>query len=171
MRLSLSYHLFDVAAFRPACSFGRQLQHPVDALRFLTSRLAYFRRTFEQLGSPAGFRGLSALAFREFSQAPGIYRSPRSRSSNTSKSSLSSSRVLLSLNNSNGGARPKTSPRAYKRSPALTNSTWYKGMLHSQMAGTADNNGAFDFVISRMMSRCTKLGDWRAVARRGSLFF
>src|SRR6516225_9609881 len=36
----------------------------------------------------------------------------------------------------------------YKRSPALTNSTWYKGMLHSQMAGTADNNGAFDFVIS-----------------------
>ena len=40
--------------------------------------------------------------------------------------------------------------RAYKRSPALTNSTWYKGMLHSQMAGTADNNGAFDFVISKM---------------------
>src|SRR5215469_6258457 len=37
--------------------------------------------------------------------------------------------------------------KAYKRSPALTNSTWYKGMLHSQMAGTADNNGAFDFVI------------------------
>ena len=34
------------------------------------------------------------------------------------------------------------SPRAYKRSPALTNSTWYKGMLHSQMAGTADNKGA-----------------------------
>ena len=43
-----------------------------------------------------------------------------------------------------------SSPRAYKRSPALTNSTWYKGMLHSQMAGTADNNGAFDFVISKM---------------------
>ena len=40
--------------------------------------------------------------------------------------------------------------KAYKRSPALTNSTWYKGMLHSQMAGTADNNGAFDFVISRI---------------------
>jgi len=43
-----------------------------------------------------------------------------------------------------------SSPRAYKRSPALTNSTWYKSMLHSQMAGTADNNGAFDFVISKM---------------------
>jgi mannose-6-phosphate isomerase-like protein (cupin superfamily) len=41
-------------------------------------------------------------------------------------------------------------PRAYKRWPALTNSTWYKGMLHSLMAGTADNNGAFDFAISRM---------------------
>lgn len=43
-----------------------------------------------------------------------------------------------------------STPRAYKRWPALTNSTWYKGMLHSQMAETADNNGAFDFVISRM---------------------
>ena len=40
--------------------------------------------------------------------------------------------------------------RPYKRSPALTNSTWYKGMLHSQMAGTGDNNGAFDFVISKI---------------------
>ena len=40
--------------------------------------------------------------------------------------------------------------RAYKRSPALTNSTWYKGMLVSQMAGTADNNGAFDLVLSKM---------------------
>jgi mannose-6-phosphate isomerase-like protein (cupin superfamily) len=43
-----------------------------------------------------------------------------------------------------------STPRAYKRWPALTNSTWYKGVLHSQMAETADNNGAFDFVISRM---------------------
>jgi mannose-6-phosphate isomerase-like protein (cupin superfamily) len=70
--------------------------------------------------------------------------------------------------------------RAYKRSPALTNSTWYKGNLirsHfkillqgesprkirgrttimaflrqflSQMAGTADNNGAFDLTISKV---------------------
>ena len=40
--------------------------------------------------------------------------------------------------------------RAYKRSPALSNSTWYKGILASQMAGPADNNGAFDFVISKI---------------------
>jgi quercetin dioxygenase-like cupin family protein len=40
--------------------------------------------------------------------------------------------------------------RAYKRSPALTNSTWYKGILVSQMAGTADTNRAFDLVISKM---------------------
>jgi mannose-6-phosphate isomerase-like protein (cupin superfamily) len=40
--------------------------------------------------------------------------------------------------------------RAYKRSPALSNSTWYKGILTSQMAGTADNNGAFDFNIIKM---------------------
>jgi mannose-6-phosphate isomerase-like protein (cupin superfamily) len=39
--------------------------------------------------------------------------------------------------------------RAYKRSPALTNSTWYKGMLVSQMAGAADNNGTFDLAISK----------------------
>jgi quercetin dioxygenase-like cupin family protein len=41
-------------------------------------------------------------------------------------------------------------PRAYKRSPALTNSTWYKGILVSQMAGAADNNGAFDLAVSKM---------------------
>ena len=40
--------------------------------------------------------------------------------------------------------------RAYKRSPALANSTWYKGILASQMAGPADNNGAFDFVIAKV---------------------
>src|SRR5262249_41886131 len=40
--------------------------------------------------------------------------------------------------------------RAYKRSPAVTNSTWYKGILVSQMAATADNNGAFDLVLSKM---------------------
>src|SRR5262249_2854923 len=41
-------------------------------------------------------------------------------------------------------------PRAYKRSPALANSTWYKGILVSQMAGTADNNGVFDLAISKI---------------------
>lgn len=40
--------------------------------------------------------------------------------------------------------------RAYKRAPALSNSTWYKGMLVSQMAGTADNNGAFDLSIAKL---------------------
>jgi len=32
----------------------------------------------------------------------------------------------------------------------VEHSTWYKGLLVSQMAGTADNNGAFDLVISKM---------------------
>ena len=45
---------------------------------------------------------------------------------------------------------PMSTLRAYKRSSALTNSTWYKGMLVSQMAETADNNGAFDFAVSKM---------------------
>ena len=45
------------------------------------------------------------------------------------------------------GASPR---RAYKRSPALANSTWYKGILVSQMAGTADNDGVFDLVISQV---------------------
>ena len=40
--------------------------------------------------------------------------------------------------------------RAYKRSPALANSTWYKGILASQLAGTADNSGAFDLVVSKI---------------------
>ena len=43
-----------------------------------------------------------------------------------------------------------SSPRAYKRSPALTNSTWYKGILVSQLAGTTDNDGAFDFIVTKM---------------------
>ncbi len=40
--------------------------------------------------------------------------------------------------------------QAYKRSPALDNSTWYKGLLISQLAGGSDNNGAFDLVESKM---------------------
>jgi quercetin dioxygenase-like cupin family protein len=39
--------------------------------------------------------------------------------------------------------------KAYKRSPALANSSWYKGILISQMAGPADNNGAFDVIIAK----------------------
>jgi mannose-6-phosphate isomerase-like protein (cupin superfamily) len=40
--------------------------------------------------------------------------------------------------------------RAYKRSPALSNSTWYKGVLVSEMAGSADNDGAFNLAINKM---------------------
>ena len=40
--------------------------------------------------------------------------------------------------------------KAYKRSPGLSNSTWYKGILVSQLAGTADNKGAFDLAITKM---------------------
>jgi hypothetical protein len=36
-------------------------------------------------------------------------------------------------------------PTAYKRSPSLDNSTWYRGILVSQLAGGADTDGAFDF--------------------------
>jgi hypothetical protein len=60
-----------------------------------------------------------------------------------------------------------SSPRAYKRSPALTNSTWYKGMLHSQMAGTADNNGAFDFVISKIRRGTEATRNATSARRRG----
>ena len=45
---------------------------------------------------------------------------------------------------------PSNKTRAYKRSPELSNSRWYKGTLHSQLAGTEDNNGAFDFVILKL---------------------
>ena len=41
-------------------------------------------------------------------------------------------------------------PKAYKRSPELSNSRWYKGFLFSQMAGTGDNNGAFDVDIAKI---------------------
>ena len=76
MRLSLSYHLFEVAASRPACSFDRPLQHPVDAVRFFDELPSVLiRRSFEQLGSPAGLRRLLALAFGEILSSPGIYRS------------------------------------------------------------------------------------------------
>jgi quercetin dioxygenase-like cupin family protein len=39
---------------------------------------------------------------------------------------------------------------AYKRSPALENSTWYKGILVSQLAGGTDTGGAFDLIESKM---------------------
>ena len=46
--------------------------------------------------------------------------------------------------------QPLSTLKAYKRSPELSNSRWYKGMLHSQMAGTEDNDGAFDFVVAKL---------------------
>ncbi len=43
-----------------------------------------------------------------------------------------------------------STPKAYKRSPALANSTWYKGILTSKMAGASDNNGEFDVSVIKM---------------------
>jgi quercetin dioxygenase-like cupin family protein len=43
-----------------------------------------------------------------------------------------------------------TTMQAYKRSPALDNSSWYKGILVSELAGGADTDGAFDLVESKM---------------------
>jgi mannose-6-phosphate isomerase-like protein (cupin superfamily) len=78
---------------------------------------------------------------------------------------LSSERRIADERNKDGyhtssDTRPKTEDtmevqqvstlRAYKRSPALSNSTWYKGILVSQMAGTVDNNGAFDVSIGKL---------------------
>ena len=40
--------------------------------------------------------------------------------------------------------------QAYKRSASLENSTWYKGLLISQLAGGSDTDGAFDLVESKM---------------------
>jgi quercetin dioxygenase-like cupin family protein len=48
------------------------------------------------------------------------------------------------------GPQAMTAIRAYKRSPDLSNSTWYKGILNSQIAGLEDNNGAFDLLIVKM---------------------
>jgi quercetin dioxygenase-like cupin family protein len=41
-------------------------------------------------------------------------------------------------------------PKAFKRSPSLERSTWYKGILITQLAGEADTGGAFDLVVSKM---------------------
>jgi quercetin dioxygenase-like cupin family protein len=43
-----------------------------------------------------------------------------------------------------------TMMKAYKRSPALENSTWYKGILASQLAASSDTDGAFDLIESTM---------------------
>jgi quercetin dioxygenase-like cupin family protein len=45
---------------------------------------------------------------------------------------------------------PLTAPKAYKRSTSLENSTWYKGILITQLAGAADTGGAFDLIVSKI---------------------
>jgi quercetin dioxygenase-like cupin family protein len=45
---------------------------------------------------------------------------------------------------------PLKTIQAYKRFPALENSTWYKGILVSQLPGGSDTGGAFDLVESKM---------------------
>jgi mannose-6-phosphate isomerase-like protein (cupin superfamily) len=41
-------------------------------------------------------------------------------------------------------------PKAFKRSSSLEISTWYKGILTTQLAGEAGTGGAFDLVVSKM---------------------
>jgi quercetin dioxygenase-like cupin family protein len=40
--------------------------------------------------------------------------------------------------------------QAYKRSPSLENSSWYKGMLVTQLAGVNDTGGAFDLTVAKV---------------------
>jgi mannose-6-phosphate isomerase-like protein (cupin superfamily) len=43
-----------------------------------------------------------------------------------------------------------TAPKAYKRSPSLANSSWYKGILVTQLAGETDNGGTFDLAVAKV---------------------
>jgi len=40
--------------------------------------------------------------------------------------------------------------KAFKRAPSVEISTWYKGILSTQLAGEEDTGGAFDLVLSNM---------------------
>ncbi|MCU1248373.1 MAG: Cupin 2 conserved barrel domain protein [Edaphobacter sp.] len=40
--------------------------------------------------------------------------------------------------------------KAFKRAPSVDISTWYKGILTTQLAGVEDTGGAFDIVLSNM---------------------
>jgi quercetin dioxygenase-like cupin family protein len=40
--------------------------------------------------------------------------------------------------------------KAFKRAPSVEISTWYKGILCTQLAGEGDTDGAFDLVLSNM---------------------
>ena len=48
------------------------------------------------------------------------------------------------------GEQPSNEFRAYKRSPELGNSRWYKGFLYSVMAGSSDTNGVFNLAVAKM---------------------
>ena len=41
-------------------------------------------------------------------------------------------------------------PKAFKASPSLENSRWYKGILSTQLAGEAETGGSFDFAVATM---------------------
>jgi quercetin dioxygenase-like cupin family protein len=41
-------------------------------------------------------------------------------------------------------------PKAFNRSPSLEISTWYKGILCTQLAGAEETGGDFDFILSNM---------------------
>src|SRR5882757_817700 len=61
----------------------------------------------------------------------------------------STSRHLPLKENENMNKQLPT-PKAFKRSPSLEISTWYKRILITQLAGEADACGAFDLVVSKM---------------------
>jgi quercetin dioxygenase-like cupin family protein len=46
--------------------------------------------------------------------------------------------------------QPSDELRAYKRSPELSNSRWYKGFLYSVLAGSSDTNEALNLAIAKM---------------------
>jgi hypothetical protein len=41
-------------------------------------------------------------------------------------------------------------PKAFKSSPYLENSSWYKGILMSQLAGEKDTDGIFDLAVAQL---------------------
>ena len=40
--------------------------------------------------------------------------------------------------------------KAFKRTPSVSTSTWYKGILISQLAAEQDTDGAFELVVTKM---------------------
>jgi quercetin dioxygenase-like cupin family protein len=79
-----------------------------------------------------------------------------SNTANTVKQTYNASRVDKPISSVSIGTRtrkegpPMNTMHPYKRSPALDNSKWYKGILISELATSSDTNGAMDFVESKM---------------------